>query len=216
MKSKDRISLLILLVFVGSAYSISYTGYLSSHNNEIDGREACINPGPTTIEWNVTENPDSSWHYEYTLTVPAIESEVSHCIIEVSKSFDNSDIFNESGSFSTIEIMMHVGMSPGSPSMPEDMYGIKFDNTTGTTVMIAFDSWRTPVWGDFYAKCGGCPSNEAWNMGFGNPDSDPILMPINGSIVNHILVPDTYSPEPSSILILLIGAIMLRRLKRIL
>ena len=82
--------------------------------------------------------------------------------------------------------------------------------------MIAFDSWRDPVWGDFYAKCGGSPANEAWNMGFGSPDSDPMLAPINGSIDNHILVPDTHSPEPSSFLILAVGAIMLRRRKRIL
>lgn len=202
---------ILLFIITPSAWGLIYTGSLSSALGEIDGRQGWINPGPTTIEWTVTQNVDSSWHYEYTLTVPQSETEISHFIVEVSEGFGDGDIFNKSGPFSVTEIKIHPFHSSGSPSMPEDMYAIKFDDTTGTVLTIAFDSWRSPVWGDFYAKGGGRPANEAWNMGFGSPDFDPLDWPANGSIDYHILVPDTHVPEPATLLLLGLGVLMLRR-----
>ena len=202
---------ILFFVLTSSALGVVYTGSLSSSPGEIDGKQGWIDPGPTTIEWTVSDNLNGSWHYEYTLTVPETEGDVSHFIIEVSDGFDDTDIFNEIGPFTGTEVKTHLGMSAGNPSMPEDMYGIKFDGVTGTAVTISFDAWRMPVWGDFYAKCGGTPTNEAWNMGFGSPDIDPTDPPISGTIDNHILVPDTYIPEPSTLLLLALGAIILRK-----
>jgi hypothetical protein len=64
-----------------------------------------------------------------------------------------------------------------------------------------------PVWGDFYAKCGAHPPNQIWNMGITLPD--PMAPAANGSIDNHILVPDSYNiPEPATFVLLLIGTVL--------
>ena len=76
---------------------------------------------------------------------------------------------------------------------------------------ISFDSWRSPVWGDFYAKCGSGPlgDNTAWNTGFTSPDTDPSAPPANGSVDYHILVPNSYEtqaiPEPGTLALLGLG-----------
>jgi hypothetical protein len=205
---------ILFFILTPSARGLIYTGSLSSSLGEVDGKQVWIDPGPTTIEWTVTENLDSSWHYEYTLTVPSTQTEISHFIIEVSEGFGDADIFNQSGPFSKTEIMKHRPSSPASPSLPDDIYGIKFDDTTGTTLTIAFDSWRMPVWGDFYAKGGGRPPDEAWNMGFASPDIDPLDLPASGSIDNHILVPDAYIPEPATFLLLAFGVMIAVKVRR--
>ena len=89
--------------------------------------------------------------------------------------------------------------------MPGEAYGIKFDSLTSTTEIITFDSWRMPVWGDFYAKDGqaGGVLNTAWNMGFTTPD--PADGPSDGSVAFHILVPDTVIPEPATLAALALG-----------
>ena len=48
----------------------------------------------------------------------------------------------------------------------------------------------------------GGSDNSAWNTGF--LDADPLDLPANGSINNHVLVPDTYTtpvPEPGTLLL---------------
>ncbi len=61
--------------------------------------------------------------------------------------------------------------------------------------------------------------NSLWNQGFGNPDSDPSNAPSNGSVLNHVLVPDGIAaiPEPGSLILLgtgLVGLMGLRRKNR--
>ena len=78
--------------------------------------------------------------------------------------------------------------------------------------MIEFDSIRMPVWGDFYAKCGGIPPNEAWNEGFATPD--PLDPPADGSIASHILVPDSFVPEPTTLSLLVACGLLAARRRR--
>jgi hypothetical protein len=94
------------------------------------------------------------------------------------------------------------------------MYGIKFDMPADElSYTISFDSTRLPTWGDFYARCGTRdihpdtePWNSAWNSGFTTSDSDPTVPAGDGSISNHILVPDTVVvPEPISSILFLTG-----------
>jgi hypothetical protein len=70
------------------------------------------------------------------------------------------------------------------------------DGTDWTATLVTA---RAPVWGDFYIKDGktGGIDNSAWNTGF--LDADPLDLPADRSINNHVLVPDTYTtpvPEP--------------------
>jgi hypothetical protein len=105
--------------------------------------------------------------------------------------------------------------------MPEPIYGIKFDEASGTATHMEFLTLRAPVWGDFYSKngrAGGHGWNLAYNAGFGSPDSDPTAPPQGGSIANHLLVPDTREvpsvPEPSTMLLFgagLLGAALALR-----
>jgi len=196
---------LTLLAFAPAANA--YVGTLSSASGEINGTGSWINPGPTTISWEVTDNV-TSWHYKYTLTVPA--KDVSHFILETSPAFDATDIFNESGPFTSTEIKLHTA-AQGSPDMPDNLFGIRFDNTWGTTMVIEFDSLRVPVWGDFYAKNGGNPAIQAWNAGFTASDTDPDDPIGNGSVGNHLLVPDTRIPEPATLALMAAGALALLR-----
>ena len=92
-----------------------------------------------------------------------------------------------------------------NPGMPEDIYGIKFEGTTGTVTAFEFDSWRVPVWQDFFAvngQAGGYGPNAAWNEGF--LAANPMAPAADGTIDNHILAPDTQTtvPEPTTMLLL--------------
>jgi len=204
----------LLLSFAASiaGAGIVYTGSLSSDTGGIGGTGIWIDPTslpedeqpswtPATMDWTVSQNPDMSWHYSYEMSV--YRGDISHLIIETSPNFTSSDIFGYSGDF---EVSSY---SPGNsnPNMPGGVYGVKFDDLDNTTETIAFDSWRVPVWGDFYAKDGqaGGNMNSAWNTGF--LDSDPTGDPSSGSLSYHILVPDTDTvvPEPTSLALLALG-----------
>lgn len=94
--------------------------------------------------------------------------------------------------------------------MPGDLYGTKFDDTGGTTFTVEFTSNRLPVWGDFYAadgQAGGEGLNQFWNSGF--LAIDPLLPPSDGSLDGHILRPDSYIPEPSTMAMLALGLMTL-------
>lgn len=174
--------------------SSAYTGSLSSASGEVKATGNWGDPGPTTIEWVVTQNGDH-WTYSYTLTHP--RGDTSHFILEVSASFTEADLQNASGDF-TSTVLGDWSPGPGNPHMPGDIHGIKFDGAWGVVTRITFDSPRSPVWGDFYAKDGAATGfNTAWNEGFYSDDpqspidTDPSDPPSDGSIDNHILVPDT-------------------------
>lgn len=203
------------------ALASAYAGILLSSDSGILGTGAWITPGQTWLEWSVTQNPDDSWHYSYLFGHP--DGETSHFILEVSPTFTDNDIFDETGDFLGIELGLFEG-GPSNPEMPGSVYGIKFDDAWGTTTGISFNSWREPMWGDFYAKNGTTPGtdmwNTAWNAGFTDPD--PIAPIQDGAYMGHLLVPDTDGPpppvpEPSTMLLLgsgLLGSIVALR-KRI-
>lgn len=207
-----------LLALVLPATAFAYTGSLLSTSGGILGTGAWITPGPTYLDWTVTQNSDSSWHYSYTFGHPA--GATSHFILEVSESFTRDDIFNMGGDFSGIEIKEHATGDQPNPGMPESIYGIKFDDASGNITNIYFDSFRVPVWQDFYAKsgvAGGAGINAAWNAGF--LADNPTAPADDGSVGFHILAPDTYTtvPEPSTLLLLgsgLLGSVAIFRRRR--
>jgi hypothetical protein len=93
------------------------------------------------------------------------------------------------------------------------MYGLKI-NLAGAHMTAAFDSERSPMWGDFYAKGGGKPKNYAYNTDFGAATAnlhDWTGTPIDsdGNVLFKVLVPNTV-PEPATLVMLAIGAICLK------
>ena len=213
----------LLLLFSLSTHSfglLSYSGSLQVADSELEGTGFWITDNgetgwfPAYFSWTVTDNGDSTWHYEYNLDV--YRADISHFIIEASPSFETGNLLNPDP-FTSYEIMTHEFGSAGNPSLPDDIYGPKFDigdaataEPDYTSITVSFDSDRDPVWGDFYAKCGkvGGTQNTIWNEGF--VTADPLDAPANGTVLNHVLVPDTI-PEPATLAILGLGALLMRK-----
>lgn len=218
-----------VLLLLLSAQAFAYSGSLTSADGGLIGTgswvdKALLKPADQpywtapVFSWIVTENADRTWHYDYTLTV--YKKDISHMTIEASPTFGASNIFNATWPAAKIEVSNFTAQQ-GSPNMPAGIYGIKFDEAVGTTFHVSFDSDRSPVWGDFYAKDGTAGDgiwNTVWNAGFTSADLDPKVGPSNGPFDYHILVPDTFGPpppvpEPTSLVTLGmgIGMLMIRR-----
>jgi hypothetical protein len=207
---KKLITILLILVFVASikATPLVYEGRLSTGNGGLAATGAWINgESPSILSWNI-EKKIGYWHYQYRLEVP--EKEISHFIIEVSDTFTDKDLFSETGNFEGWNIE-DFWEENGNPGMPGTVYGLKFDETWGITLIIDFDTDRMPVWGDFYAKDGKSDGvfNAVWNSGFGIPD--PQVRAHDGDEQGHLLVPDTYIPEPATVTIFGLGSLLLKK-----
>lgn len=211
---------LFLILAIGSCAG-AFTGDLS--NSFLGGLNTTDNwgNGSTSMSWNVSFN-NNTWTYSYKLVVP--KTEVSHFILETSCNFTRSDMTNLkviSGKIGSVEVGTFKAPPACDPDkqpdpyMPCDIYGIKFDDASGKVLEFSFDSLRRPVWGDFYAKGG--KESAVYNWGFALPD--PSCSASNGSLLGHILVPDTLVtsvPEPASLLACLgglLGLVLRRRSK---
>lgn len=152
--------------------AFGYSGTLSLLNDQLVATASWGNKSltpPTSLFWEVIQS-GSYYDYRYVLTVPT--KDISHMIIETSGNVVlGADLMNFSllggpGNPSSPDTYTSAN---GNPNMPSGgLYGVKFDATTGSTQWtIAFRSTRAPVWGDFYAKCGGLTEiNTVYNYGF--------------------------------------------------
>jgi len=182
---------------------VTYSGSLSIADGGLVGTGAW-GVGPSSVSWVVTQVDMGPVHYEYTLSVPV--GGVSHVVLETSANFTEADIWNVSvtGADSwNVDLKTHRPQQ-GNPEMPGNVYGLKIELEEGaTTATFAFDSSRQPMWGDIYSKdgrAGRMGLNTVRNVGFTEPDWDPVALPANGALMGHLLVPDTtfVIPEPVS------------------
>lgn len=202
------IAVAVLLIGTGGPVW-SYTGNLST---DAGGLVALNGWAPATLSWDITQPQANVYRFDYTLTVGG-GGGISHMILETSDPFTQGypDIFNlerwtgsEWVTFSpTLETGTH-NPGPGNPDMPTSLYGVKFEpGGDYTTLRWRFDAYRLPVWGDFYAIDGGGQTNAKllYNEGFAR--DDPTVAAHDGTEDNHILRPDSRTPElPASALLL--------------
>lgn len=201
-----------LMTVAAPVWAVSYSGSLSVGDPDNSLIATGVwNEDSTTLSWVVDNTTTAGkWHYAYTLEVGGRQGAgISHVIFEASDTFGFDNLFapttNPPGLISEeddgIEIKTNLPQQ-GNPDMPGSVYGIKFniaDDTEVTTLALSFDSDRVPVWGDFYAKGG---LGALWNAGF--LTADPIVPPDDGSILSHVLVPDTTTtriPAPGALIL---------------
>jgi len=167
------------------------------------------------LSWTITQM-GNYWNYHYEFSYG--QNDISHIIIEVSDGATLHDFWGTQG----MEVRTFSPSEPSNPGMPGSLYGLKIDtDLNGSAYVFDFNSFKNPVWGDFYAKDGvyGTPGNKlpvyAYNSSYGT--ADPLDAPANGSINNKILRPDTYTtpiPEPSSLILVGSALILLTGVRR--
>jgi hypothetical protein len=202
-----------------------YSGSLTSADGGLVGTGGWVaNPAkPVTFDWVVSEDSDESWHYHYVFDSTGLQGTLGHLVLETSLNLTPDDILNATPKFENDGPKWQTRKN-GNPSIPEPVFGIKFEQVSGTLVVIDFDSAHVPVWGDFYAK-GGSVSGNLWNAGFTSSDTDPSDPLKNGSVGNHVLVPDTMTfdsqsiirpvvPVPGAFVLGMIGTSLIIRLRK--
>jgi len=228
----------VMLLSLSAANATIYTGSLSyTPSYPADTADGLWVSGDkwstyvVTISWTVTDEDNSypgfPWKYEYTFGHDGGQAGISHIIIEGSEGITADNIVGLTGA-SIASIGLQTVQS-GNPGMPEDLIGIRFNPPAAGLFSMtwSFFSNRAPVWGDFYAKDGGGQDNTdlAYNYnkdsagverGFLDPDGnntvrddpDPSVGPSDGSVDYHILRPDSVVPEPVTLSVLAIGALL--------
>lgn len=153
--------------------------------------------GPATVS--------DPYHYSYTFTgsLDPLDKQLSHILLELSPSITAENfadiLFNftaSNGVLVTPPDTYEPTSGGTNPNMPGNLYGIKIDSVNSGGTTISFDAFRSPIWGDFYAKDGNnCPPTclpgdppevTAWNSGFG---TDPLTEALGPS--GWIPTPDT-------------------------
>jgi hypothetical protein len=115
----------------------------------------------TYLSWNIQPVGEDMWHYEYVWHTDG--ADLSHIIIEVSEGAEEEDFTNWEYEYAEVaegeptdpEWFSPSDSGNSNPGLPGSIYGFKL-NTDPSVPMFgfSFDTWRSPVWGDFYAKDG--------------------------------------------------------------
>jgi len=159
--------------------------------------------GGFSLSWIISNSGNGIWHYSYTAH-GSEDTDLDYLIINLSNScispgdklcVTNGTHSPELGTF-----------SPGynNPGLPNAITGVKFDTDDDLPQTFSFNSDRSPVYGDFYART---EDGYAYNSGNANHRSS--------HIADFIARPDgtagdtSHAPEPGSFMMLGIGVTLL-------
>ncbi len=206
--------LVLGLAATGSA-ATTYSGSVSVGAGTILSSSAVPLWEVATLSYGVTDNLDGTWdyHYKFDTTGSTEPRALSHIILQVT---DPSSLLNDEFTVDTSWLAPSIGTfsnddgasNPGMPSDADgvagaDFYGLKLDvkdfDEFGNPIVkndwvfeTTFTSTHNPVYGDFFAKCGGKKDTKAYayNTGYSFVDADD---------ANHILVPNGVGVPPAAV-----------------
>ena len=212
----------IALVFgvAGNAWATPIWG--SDASSELIGsRDSSVSPGggidatadwsggDFTLGWVITES-SGIWTYYYTITITPTgahqEKTISHFILEVTE--DDNPFYIDTGLSSPIDgdrgLDIWSGDESGNPSMPNPIYGIKFD-FGGNPAEYTLVTDRAPVYGVFYSKDGKTGGTDvvAWSTALNDSDYQS-----NESLTttDFIVRPNGAAPVPEPATMFLLGS----------
>ena len=205
LKTIFQLFFFVLLLGIATTSWGALTGPGSiSYNHGLYAYDDLWTDPATILAWNVAQQTDGNYEYDYAFTLRSDAKNISHVIIQVSDNFTAADML--SGTTTGGQLGTWDGQGNSNPNIPAPLYGIKWD-ATGTVTSFAWTivTDRAPMLGNFYAKDG--------NANGGTYAYSGTL----GVFGNNVVVPDTV-PLPGAILLLgpgLVGmAAMRKRLKR--
>lgn len=138
----------------------------------------------TWFSWNITSQTPGLWRYEYVWQTDG--ADLSHITLELTEGAVAEDFSNWQYLYASVENgeaefgWFEPDTGNSNPGMPASIYGFKLDLASDSAVFgFSFETWRPPVWGDFYAKDGrhnpgGLDDGftYAYNAGFAAPDAN--------------------------------------------
>ncbi len=174
------------------------TGSRNATSGELEGGLVSSNEGnweEVTLAWYIESQPGEAYpvqfRYNYYIDVNGANSgqDISHVWFTVTKGMfefiDGADTHSVSD-LKVIDLnngseLLHAELEQfdGNHHVPDTEYALKIDDITGgdrTRLLVSFESYNYPVWGDFYVKGGGgMPGNHFYNAGIGQEVSSPVV-----------------------------------------